>query len=35
MLESGALSEAEADQLRRAAGIPKPAPNPQTNGMQS
>ena len=36
MLDSGALSESDADQLRRAAGIPKPAPPPTpTNGMQS
>jgi len=37
MLDSGALSESDADQLRRAAGISKPAPPPptQTNGMQS
>lgn len=35
MLDSGALSESDADQLRRAAGISKPAPTTQTNGMQS
>lgn len=38
MLDSGTLSESEADQLRRAAGISKPAAppqTPQTNGMQS
>lgn len=37
MLDSGALSDSDADQLRRAAGISKPAPppTPPTNGMQS
>lgn len=35
IIESGEISEQDADILRTAAGIPKPAPNPTANGVAS